>query len=138
VEATAEAKRKQEEEAVTAEKKAAPQRLAQRAISKLPMQPKWDRIEIQEAKDNSYMLTLVYRYPPSSFIEIESDTKAIARAVLSELIASGVNPSSSWSSVGVFAERPIRGETGASRVESYGHTMYNFNSDQLEFELAKH
>ncbi|MGA2566441.1 MAG: hypothetical protein ABSF41_06395, partial [Pseudolabrys sp.] len=133
-EAAAAAKRKQEEEAAAAEKTAAPQRLAQRAISKLPMQPKWGRIEITKAEGRDYGFTLVYRSSPSNNFEVELDTKTITRAVLAELVASGANPSSDGTFVFVFTQRPVQGETGTGRWEVYGSTYYNPYEDSLVFK----
>jgi Na+-transporting methylmalonyl-CoA/oxaloacetate decarboxylase gamma subunit len=107
--------------------------LAWNAVSKVMVQPKWDRIEITEAKDNDYLLTLVYRSPPSDLFEVEVDTTAIARAMLSELVASGYHPSRDFTSVFVWAQRPVRGETGEALVATYGYTVYDYGRDSLEF-----
>jgi hypothetical protein len=121
-----------------AAERAAAQELAQRAIGKVSMKAQWERIEVTEAKRKDYTLRLIYRSPPSNSVEVVLDTQSIARAVLTELVASGSNPSRDHASVWVWAQRPVGGgETGAPLVQVYGHTEYNYNNDQLTFEPWK-
>jgi hypothetical protein len=99
----------------------------------------WDHIKIDTAKSNEYALDLIYRPPgPDSIFTVITDTQKIARAVLSELVASGHHPADEHTFLWVWAEVPAgTGETGAKLVRIYGHTEYNSNSDQLEFKPWK-
>jgi hypothetical protein len=109
------------------------QELTLRALKKLKMETKWERIEVEEATHNHYRLTLAYRNQPA-VSEVELDTKTVARTVLSELIAAGVNPRKQFVSLSVWARRSIPGYTGPTPVENYGHAYYDFDRDQLEFQ----
>ncbi len=67
--------------------------LAQRTIDKLQMKANWEEIRVLNEKW-PYGLSLYYRAEPSGFTEIEEDTKAIARALLAEIMAAGEKPPS--------------------------------------------
>jgi hypothetical protein len=110
------------------------QELTLRALQKLKMETKWNRIEVEEAIHNHYRLTLAYRNQPADLAEAELDTKTVARSVLSELIAAGVNPRKQFVSLSVWARRSIPGDTGPTPIENYGHAYYDFDRDQLEFQ----
>ena len=64
----------------------------------------------------------------------ETDTKNIARDVLTALIRAGRRPADEEVSIQVCAQRPISGETGKALVEVYGCAYYHYTNDQLTFE----
>jgi len=115
----------------------AAKQLALRAISKIGLEAGWDHVEVTDAKPNEYELKLVYREPPSDFA-VRQDTRKLALAVLSELVATGRHPSNDGTFLWVWAQRPAgRGETGTDLVQVYGHMEYKADNDQLEFKPWK-
>ena len=56
----------------------APEKLARDAIGTIKLTPQWDKIYIDEAKENDYRLVLVYKAIPTPE-DAEIDTKQIAR-----------------------------------------------------------
>jgi hypothetical protein len=117
---------------------AGPREMALRAIGKLGRPPGWDRIEITEAKENSYSLTLIYTSTPANPAAVGLDTYRIGRAMLDELVASGLHPSRDRTSLWIWAQSPAgRGETGEKLVRIHGHTEYNYSTDGFEFKPWK-
>jgi hypothetical protein len=113
----------------------AAEQLAQRVIGNLGSGTGWDHVEIETAQQNEYVLKLVYHEPPSDSSTVWQDTRRIALAVLSELVATGRHPSSDHTFLWVWAQCPAgRGETGAELVQVYGHMEYDYDTDQLEFK----
>ncbi len=115
---------------------AAPQQIADKAVASVKKKTKWERIEITKAEKSMYSLVIWYKAMPSSYSEVENDTKAVARAVLKELVADGAKPAKDWISVYVRGYKAEKGETGSKVVRAFGKASYNFNNDQIEFERA--
>jgi hypothetical protein len=114
----------------------APKQWAMRAIDKL--RGTWDRIDVDTAKENKYVLKVVYGSPPTNPAVIWLDTRTVARAVLSELVAVGRHPSSDHISLWVWAQSLAgKGETGRQLVIPHGHAEYNDQNDQIEFKPWK-
>lgn len=113
--------------------------LANRVVSKVSYGVGWDHVEIDTAKSNDYAMKIVYRAPgPDNIFSVADDTKKIARAVLSELVASGHSPSRDHTFLWVWAQVPAgKGETGEPLVHIYGHAEYNSDNDRLEFKPWK-
>jgi hypothetical protein len=116
----------------------AAKQLAQTAIGRVGLGTGWDHVEVTTAKQNEYVLKLVYRGPPSDVFVVSQDTRKLALAVLSELTARGRHPSHEQTFLWVWAQRPAgTGETGAELVQIYGHMEYDYHTDQLEFKPWK-
>jgi hypothetical protein len=114
------------------------------AVAAIKLKPKWQRIEIAEEKPTNYRLQLYYKptgQPASPVIgqaEASTDTKEIARAVLAQLQKDGKDPARERIFVSVYAyQEGARGETGKALVRPFGSTVYDYNSDQLQFRPWK-
>jgi hypothetical protein len=107
-------------------------------VDSIELRPDWETIEIRDAKPDEYFLTLWYR--ESAFIANqavpESDTKFIARALLSALVKQGRAPATEHIVLRVGAMRHIHGETGAKLVQWYGNTDYDYNDDSLTYKAC--
>ena len=115
------------------------QKPLQEAITKKigKLHPKWQEIEFYKFEENAVTINLYYSKMPSGLTETESDTKAIAQAVLDTLIAQNYNPHSKWLALFVHARRRENGATGANLIRSFGKTTYDFNNDSLIFTKAE-
>lgn len=102
-----------------------------------PSPATWNGIRFEEMRKDSFRLTLVYQRLPANFSQVKDDTYQIARAVLKVLAQDGRKPHEERITVFVHAHIPEKGETGADMVRSFGRTVYNYNTDQLEFEPAR-
>jgi hypothetical protein len=110
-------------------------RLAEEAIGSVTRSADWRDIRIEKAGDRSFRFTLYYARQPAGYAVVEADTKRIARAMLAALVKAGRRPTQEWISVFVWGEQDgLHGETGTNRVRVFGHTHYDWNYDQLEFE----
>lgn len=92
--------------------------------------PTWQSVEIKKVTAGDYELEIVYRTVPSSYDDVESDTKQIVRAVLSALRATGMHAAR----IMVFTRRDVRGETGKNLVQDFGYASYNDERDLIVFK----
>ena len=86
------------------------------AVAAIKLKPKWQGIEIAEAKPKNYRLELNYK-PSSPAIgqaEVSADLKEVARVVLGELVKQGKYPASDWIYVSVYAYQEPGGGRRAS------------------------
>jgi len=96
---------------------------------------KWDYFQITKLEaPNKITIHLNYAAMPSSMSEVADDTRDIAQKVLDLLRAEKYDSKKEWLELFVHAQRPERGASGSDMVRSFGKTMYDFNSDSLEFK----
>lgn len=93
---------------------------------------RWQGVTVEEADERDFRFVLVYRSSPSGHREIERDTAAVAMAAIAELKMLGVPVGESFLSV--WARKPETGVTGKQMTRVYGRTIYNRNTDQLEYK----
>lgn len=105
-----------------------------KVIKAIPSSPNWDSIEIEEAGNHQYSLTIWYKNLPSGYSEVESDTKFVARTILKELMSSGVNPSNEMIFIFVYGSMHVLGETGTNKIRAFGNAFYSPANDELKFE----
>jgi len=107
--------------------------IAQRAIASA-QKSTWETVEVTNATDHSYDLTLWYRSKPDSYPAIEADTRLLIRAVLIELKNNGmVLSADNMMRITVFAHQHVFGETGQPLVRNFGRVRYNSIGDKIEF-----
>ena len=114
------------------------------AVAAIKLKPKWGRIELYSESRKSYYLTLHYKpagqkgSPVVTLADAEADTKAIARAVLAQLVKEGRKPATEHIVLLVHAQQAgFKGETGTELVRPFGSTSYNFNNDRLEWKIYR-
>jgi hypothetical protein len=110
------------------------------AVAAIKQRPNWQRIEITEEKPTGYRLQLYYKTleqrdsPVVSRAEATADTKEIARAVLDELKKEGKDPAKDRINLAVWAQQDAgKGMTGKPLTRPFGRTVYNDQSDRLEY-----
>ena len=93
------------------------------------------KVEIDEATPHAYGMTLWYAYEPTSYANVENDTRSVIRMLLSKLQTAGVVPSDkNLIRIYVEAARHVSGETGQAMVREYGRASYNSLTDGIEFK----
>ena len=109
------------------------------AVAAIKLKPKWQRIDITEQQPKSYRLQLNYK-PTSLWSpivgghEAAEDTKEIASAVLAELVREGQDPAKDQISLSVSAQQEAgKGPTGRPLTRLFGSTVYDYNTDKLQF-----
>ena len=83
-----------------------------------PSPASWRAIRFEERRKDDISLTLLYQLVPSSLMQVENDTKRIARAALKVLMQDGRKPQQEGITLFVRAQMPTKGETGADLVQS--------------------
>lgn len=105
-----------------------------------PLNKKWERIEVREASNTSYVINVKYKESAniSGYGEVSNDTKSVVRAALHVLMAKGRNPNKEWIFVRAHAHQAAGfGETGAPLTRVLGKSTYDFNSDQIKFDIPE-
>ena len=111
-----------------------------KAVAAIKLKPKWERIAIDSESRYLYSLTLHYKGSPIvTLSDAEADTKAIARAVLAQLIKEGRKPATEHIGVLVFAQQGgyKKGETGTELIQSFGDTNYDPWGDRLVWKINR-
>jgi hypothetical protein len=62
--------------------------IAEKAVANMGSAPRWSSIAIDDAKPSAYRLTIHYAAPPEP-AQVETDTKALGRAMLLQLTLAG-------------------------------------------------
>ena len=119
-----------------AAKKSAAEALAKKVVASIKLKLKWQEIEVKNASDGDYTISLWYKKMPSGYQEISNDTKLIVRAFLKELVAQGKKPSEDMTTIFVHAYKKEPGET-QEMVRSFGKAMYDYTVDAVVFEPRK-
>lgn len=94
-----------------------------------------DRIEAREPDANRYTYAIWYKTQPA-LEQVISDTKALVRATIKEVIPPGTDTRNSLTSIYAHAYMQAQGETRL-QTRVFGKARYNSNTDKIEFELAK-
>jgi hypothetical protein len=79
-------------------------------------------------------VTLNYFKKPSGYAQVQDDTEQVVRACLAWIQQQGHDPAKDWIMVTAWAHMPEVGETGKSLVRVMGRSIYDFNSDQINFK----
>ena len=79
-------------------------------------------------------VTLNYSTKPNGYSQVEADTKEVVRACLKWIEGQGHNPAKDWITVSAHANLPEAGETGKKLVRVMGRSVYDFNTDQINFK----
>jgi hypothetical protein len=79
-------------------------------------------------------VTLNYSRQPSGYPQVQADTKEVVRACLKWIQQQGHDPAKEWIMVTAWANLPETGETGKSMVRVMGRSVYDFNTDQIQFK----
>lgn len=98
----------------------------------------WSELEFLDSREGNYRFTIIYRedIPTPSQRDVSHDTSEVVRATLRTLMDIGTNPREEWVNIHVHARQTAgTGETGAQLVRPLGRSSYNYNTDQIEFEL---
>lgn len=80
------------------------------------------------------VVTLNYSRKPSGYAQVQDDTRQVVRACLAWIQEQGHDPAKDWIMVTAWAHMPEVGETGKSLVRVMGRSIYDFNSDQINFK----
>lgn len=86
-----------------------------------------------EVDGDGYALTVIYVEPPASIAQVKSLSNATAGMALDYLKANGAQPFHDKVFLSVWSRKAERGATGQQVWRVYGSTIYNYNTDQLEF-----
>jgi len=97
---------------------------------------KLETLEIYTFEDKTYSFRIYYKRTPS-IVEVQNDTYIVAKSALLVLMEQGRSPSKEWISVNVRGYKKEIGETGQIVYRYFGVSRYNFNTDQIEFEIAE-
>lgn len=108
--------------------------LVTRAIAVIKMKPNWERLEIKRASNADYSIVIWYKFTPRGAEVVEVDTKLVARAILNEIIASGIDPKKSYVGVYVRGYKKNAGLSNSRRISRFGRTHYDFKSGQFIFD----
>jgi hypothetical protein len=79
-------------------------------------------------------VTLNYSKKPNGYAQVEADTKQVVRACLKWIQDQGHDPAKDWIMVTAWAHLPETGETGKDLVRVMGRSIYDFNTDQINFK----
>jgi DNA-directed RNA polymerase subunit RPC12/RpoP len=102
-------------------------------IAELPVKANWRAIDINNAKNAAYSLTLHYKGNVSAY-EAAADTKLIIRKILAYFMQQGFEPSEKIFTLSVHADRDdLRGETGKPLFQDLGMSTYRTHRDQIEY-----
>lgn len=112
-------------------------KFAEAVLAGLKGSPKWSGLQVDEASERSYKLTLLYKTMPSSQFEVERDTKAVAQAALTQLVQQGRQPSQEHIFLTVWAHKLEKGATGQAVVRVFGRALYDYNNDTIEYKRQK-
>jgi hypothetical protein len=79
-------------------------------------------------------VTLNYSKKPTGYAQVQTDTKQVVRACLKWIESQGHDPAKEWITVTAWGHLPEKGETGKDLVRVMGRSIYDFNTDQINFK----
>lgn len=104
------------------------------------IKPKWQNVEFLDSEPNHYRFAINYKESAniSGYDEVAKDTTIVARAALKSLMAMGYTPAKNQTTIRVHAYQSAgTGETGTPLTRKLGRASYDYNSDQITFELPQ-
>lgn len=96
--------------------------------------PQWAEIVVDESGPQKYRVTVWYRKMPASQLQVRTDTRAVAQKVLDLLVKQGHQPMQERMSLSVYGMRAESGATGQNLTRVFGRSVYDVNSDSIEYK----
>ncbi|HVL74711.1 MAG TPA: hypothetical protein VM406_01740 [Noviherbaspirillum sp.] len=109
--------------------------ISAKALEGIKLAPKWESVEARKVEADYYHVVIWYKRDPSSYGEVERDTKEVARALLREIQSAGaLDEKNYFMVVAVSGRMKEKGETGRDMVRLFGETTYDISKDSLKFK----
>jgi len=106
--------------------------IARKLVESLPTEARWSGVTIDNATPGSYRLTLHYAGGKAGPPEIESDARAVAQAMLLQLVMAGRHPSDERTEIVVSARQDEAGELLGTAVFDPSKDSINFEKPPLQ------